>query len=197
VSERTTGARQFPSGRPAVMGRNGMVTSAHYLASMAGARVLMDGGNAIDAVVATAAALNVVEPYMSGLGGDGLMSISLPGASAPLVLDYSGAAPAAASATGLSAAETLAGPKAPLVPGAAGGWLAALERYGSWPASRVFADAIRLSEEGAPVSFRNTEFIGLAAHTIRPFANASATFMPDGAPPRPGSVLRQPNLART
>ena len=197
MSDRMAGVRQFPSGRPAVMGRNGMVTSAHYLASMAGARVLMDGGNAVDAVVATAATLNVVEPYMSGMGGDGLLSISLPGASEPLVLDYSGAAPAAASATTLSAAETLAGPKAPLVPGALGGWLAALERYGSLPAKRVFADAIRLAEEGAPVSFRNTEFITLAAQTIRPGANAAGTFLPNGAPPRPGSVLRQPNLART
>src|SRR4051812_48033012 len=112
--------RQFWAARPAVMGRNGMVTSAHYLASQAGARILMDGGNAVDAIVATAATLNVVEPYMSGMGGDGLMSISLPGASAPLVLDYSGAAPTAASANELSAAETLAGPKAPLVPGAVG-----------------------------------------------------------------------------
>ena len=178
------------------MGRNGMVTSAHYLASLAGARVLMDGGNAVDAAVATAATLNVVEPYMSGLGGDGLMSISLPGQRADRAgLQRRGAG--AASAASLSAAETLAGPKSPLVPGAAGGWLAALERYGSWPASRVFADAIRLAEDGAPVSFLNTEFIALAAHTIRPSANASATFIPDGAPPRPGSVLRQPNLART
>ena len=73
--------------RPAVMGRHGMVTSAHYLASMAGRRVMMEGGNAVDAVVAVAATLKVVEPYMSGLGGDGLMSITLPGATEPVILD--------------------------------------------------------------------------------------------------------------
>jgi gamma-glutamyltranspeptidase/glutathione hydrolase len=178
------------------MGRHGMVASAHYLASMAGARVLMEGGNAVDGAVAVAAALNVVEPYMSGLGGDGIMAISPPGASAPVVLDYSGPVPLAATLADYTRDEMTAGPKAALVPGSAGGWFAALERYGSLPAERVFADAIRLAEEGAPVSFRNVEFFGLAAKTIQPWDNAVATFMPGGAIPRAGSVLRQPNLAR-
>ncbi len=76
-------ATQYPNHRPPIMGRNGMVSSAHYLASMSGLRVMMEGGNAVDAIVAVASTLNVVEPYMSGLGGDGLMSITLPGATEP------------------------------------------------------------------------------------------------------------------
>jgi gamma-glutamyltranspeptidase/glutathione hydrolase len=179
------------------MGRNGMVTSAHYLASMAGLRVMMDGGNAVDAAVAVAAALSVVEPYMSGLGGDGLMSISPPGASAPVVLDYSGGAPREIAIDAMTPAAVEAGPRSLLVPGAPAGWLAALERYGTLPPARVFADAIALAEQGAPVSFRNTEFITLAAERIRDDPYAAPTFLPNGDVPRPGSVLRQPNLART
>jgi gamma-glutamyltranspeptidase/glutathione hydrolase len=190
-------AAVFPNYRPPVMGRGGMVASAHYLASTAGARVLMDGGNAVDAAVATAATLNVVEPYMSGLGGDGLMAITLPGASEPVILDYSGGAPLEASLDTVSQAQSERGPRSPLVPGAPGGWLAALERYGSLPASRVFADAIALAEHGAPVSFRNVEFIASAADHIRDNEHAFRTFLPNGAPPRAGSLLRQPNLARS
>jgi gamma-glutamyltranspeptidase / glutathione hydrolase len=188
---------QYPSYRPAVMGRNGMVSSAHYLASMAGQRVMMDGGNAVDAIVATAATLNVVEPYMSGLGGDGLMTITLPGASEPVVLDYSGGAPLEATMETMQLADMQSGPRSILVPGAPAGWLTALARYGRLPASRVFADAIDLAEHGAPVSHRNVEFITGAAHAIRGSEHAARTFLPDGEPPRAGGLLRQPNLART
>lgn len=187
----------YPNYRPPAMGRQGMVASAHYLASMAGARVLMEGGNAVDAVVATAATLNVVEPYMSGLGGDGIMAITLPGADEPVILDYSGGAPLAASVDTVTLEQSQAGPRAMLVPGAPGGWLAALERYGTMPASRVFADAIDLAERGAPVSYRNVEFITLAASTIAGNEDAARTFLPDGVPPRAGDLLRQPRLAQT
>ncbi|RIK43482.1 MAG: hypothetical protein DCC58_09565 [Chloroflexi bacterium] len=190
-------AATYPNYRPAVMGRHGIVASAHYLASMAGLRVLMDGGNAVDAAVATAATLNVVEPYMSGLGGDGLMAITLPGASAPIILDYSGGAPAEASLATIARDRMTQGPMALLVPGAPGGWFAALERYGNLPAERVFADAIRLAEHGAPVSHRNVEFFSIGAPQIAPYSNAVETFMPGGVVPRAGSLLRQPKLATT
>ncbi|MGH9176629.1 MAG: gamma-glutamyltransferase, partial [Vicinamibacterales bacterium] len=142
-------ATQYVAHRPPVMGRNGMVSSAHYLASMAGLRVMMEGGNAVDAVVAVAATLNVVEPYMSGLGGDGLMSITLPGASEPVILDYSGGAPFEATLDTMTPVTMADGPRSLLVPGAPAGWLTALERYGNLPPERVFADAIRLAAEGA------------------------------------------------
>src|SRR5687767_10894634 len=79
--------------RPVVMGNRGAVTSAHPLASMAGIRVLLDGGNAVDAAVAVAAALNVVEPFMSSAGGIGLMAISRGGGRERHVLDFIGLAP--------------------------------------------------------------------------------------------------------
>lgn len=188
---------QYPNHRPPIMGSNGMVSSAQYLASMAGLRVMMDGGNAVDAVVAVAATLNVVEPYMSGLGGDGLMAITLPGASEPVILDYAGGAPYEATLDTMTPDTMAAGPRSMLVPGAPAGWLTALERYGRLPAERVFADAIRLAEDGAPISFRNVEFFGIGRAQISGNQDALDTFMPGGEIPRAGSLLRQPELART
>lgn len=187
----------YPNHRPPIMGRNGMVSSAHYLASMAGLRVMMEGGNAVDAAVAVASTLNVVEPYMSGLGGDGLMSITLPGASEPVIIDYSGGAPMEATLDNMATEAMEAGPQAMLVPGAPAGWLTALERYGTLPPARVFADAIRLAEDGAPISYRNVEFFEIGRKQISNNPDAMATFFPGGGAPQPGSLLRQPKLARS
>ena len=84
------------SNRPAAVGVNGMVASAHPLASMAGLDVLKDGGNAFDAVVATASTLNVVEPYMSGVGGIGVALAHVAKEGRVRALDFSGRTPAAA-----------------------------------------------------------------------------------------------------
>jgi gamma-glutamyltranspeptidase / glutathione hydrolase len=183
--------------RPSVMGRNGIVSSAHPAASLAGLKALMMGGNAVDAVVAIAATLNVVEPYMSGLGGDGYMMITTPGATQPIVLDFSGPVPGAARAEDTTEAETFSGPKSSLVPGSPAGWFAALERFGKLPPDEVFEDAIELAENGAPITYRNQSFIAESAERLRAFEATAATYMPDGAPPRPGTLLRQPGLAET
>jgi gamma-glutamyltranspeptidase / glutathione hydrolase len=183
--------------RPAVMGRNGVVASAHPAASLAGLKVLMNGGNAVDAAVAVASTLNVAEPYMSGLGGDGIMLITTPGANRPVVLDYSGPAPSGVKPEEMTADDMMNGPKAPLVPGAPAGWFAALEQYGTRRPDELLSDAIELAENGSPVTHKNAMFIRDVADRIRPNEDAASTFLENGGVPRPGSLLRQPRLAAT
>src|SRR5438034_599416 len=127
--------------RPTVMGRRGVVTSAHPLASMAGIEILLAGGNAVDAAVAVGSTLNVVEPFMSSAGGIGLMLISRGGERH--VLDFIGRAPRAADAAGCTEDDLAGGPKSCATPGNLGGWLAALERFGTMDRARVLAPAIR------------------------------------------------------
>jgi len=83
----------FESNRPVIMGRNGMVSAGHPLAAQAGMAILQKGGNAIDAAIATAAALNVVEPNMSGVGGDGYIMIYNRAQNKVDVCNATGAAP--------------------------------------------------------------------------------------------------------
>ena len=128
----------FPHGaayRPTVTGLSGMVACAHPLAARAGMQVLSAGGNAVDAGVAVAAALNVVEPFMSGLGGGGWMQIYSKerhgGERAHVCYDYCGVLPRAATLDACTPANTMEGPVSPVVPGSPAGWLGALERFGS------------------------------------------------------------------
>src|SRR5437867_11374547 len=144
--------------RPTVMGARGVVTSAHPLASMAGIQMLQAGGNAVDAAVAVGSTLNVVEPFMSSAGGIGLMFISRARGRERHVLDFIGRAPQAADAARATEDELAGGPKACATPGNLGGWLAALDRFGSMPRGRVRAPAIDWAEQGVPLTFMTPNF---------------------------------------
>ncbi len=184
--------------RPVVMGRRGAVASAHYLATLAGQRMLMQGGNAIDAAVAIAAALNVVEPYMSGMGGVGYMFIYDAKSGKRIVLDYNGRSPYAADISLYDSEEAkYTGMLSPLVPGAAAGWLDALETYGTMDRATVFAPAIEYAEGGVPISLVNHAFWTANEHRLRPYPTSVAQYLPGGVVPQPGTILRQPDLART
>jgi len=154
------------------MGTRGAVASAHPLASMAGIRVLLEGGNAVDAAVAIGSTLNVVEPFMSSAGGIGLMFISRARTRERHVLDFIGPAPLAADALQCTEDELAGGPKACATPGNLGGWLAALERFGSMPRARVLAPAIELAEHGVPLTFANVKFFEQARATLGRSAEA-------------------------
>lgn len=132
--------------RPVVMGRNGIVSSGHQLASMAGARILEEGGNAVDAALAASFALAVVKPQACGLGGDLFSLVYMKGTGKVEALNASGPAPAAATieyyrSKGLKAVPT-DGPLSIALPGAVDGWMALYSKYASKKLDRLAADAI-------------------------------------------------------
>lgn len=182
--------------RPVVMGTRGAVASAHPLASMAGIRILLDGGNAVDAAVAVGAALNVVEPFMSSAAGIGLMLISRARGRERHVLDFIGRAPRAADPAQATDDELAGGPKSCATPGNLGGWLAALERFGSMPRGRVLGPAIEMAETGVPQTFMSARFIEGARATLGRSAEAQRLYLDDGGP-RAGRVLTNKDLAGT
>jgi gamma-glutamyltranspeptidase / glutathione hydrolase len=180
--------------RPVVMGTRGVATSAHALASMAGIQMLLAGGNAVDGAVAIAAALNVVEPFMSGVGGIGLMLISR--GRERHVLDFIGHAPRAADARTVTEADLAGGPKSCATPGNLGGWLAALERFGSLPRAQVLAPAIAMAEGGVPLTWKNVEFFEKARETLGRSLEAQRIYLGNGGP-RPGRIVAYKDLAST
>ncbi len=184
--------------RSTVSSCRGMVASAHPLASLAGVRILMQGGNAIDGAIATAAALNVVEPYMSGIGGVGYMHIYSAGKEEQKILDYIGLTPAAAELSLYpEESDQDRGPLAPIVPGACAGWLEALAQYGTMDARTVFAPAIEFAEQGYPLTVKNSAFFEPAVESLRKYSPSSARYLIDGRVPKPGEIVKQPELAET
>jgi gamma-glutamyltranspeptidase / glutathione hydrolase len=181
--------------RPVVMGLRGVSTSAHPLASMAGIQVLLAGGNAVDAAVAVGATLNVVEPFMSGIGGIGLMLISRANGERH-VLDFIGHAPQASDSSQVREADLAGGPKSCATPGNLGGWLAALERFGSMPRSAVLGPAIELAEHGIPLTWRGVEFVSKARETLGRSREAERLYLGQGDL-RPGAVMTYKDLAGT
>ena len=172
-----------------------MVASAHPLASAAGLEMLWRGGNAVDAAVAVAATLNVVEPFMSGIGGDGLLLLTLSRSAERKVLNFMGRTPFAARAEGCTPDELDRGPKASLVPGNFAGWWEALRAHGRLPPSTVFAPAIRYADEGFPLTHRGAAFLAEQWHRLTP--QGAAVFCPGGEVPRPGTFLPHQALAAT
>jgi gamma-glutamyltranspeptidase/glutathione hydrolase len=186
--------------KPAAVGRNGVVASQSRLAAEAGAEILAAGGNAVDAAVATALAVGVVEPWMSGIGGGGMMVIA-PGDGGPVkVVDFAMMSPA-----GLDPADYPIDPQAPVgglfgwptvienrnlvgykaigVPGAVEGLGFALEKFGTKRWSDVLAPAITLAERGLPVDWHTTLLIALEARHLKRFEASSAIYLRDGVPP--------------
>jgi len=174
-----------------VTARSGMVASAHMLASQAGVDILKAGGNAIDAAVAAAFAIGVVEPNASGIGGEGMMVISLARAKRAVAIDYRSSAPASIEYPGPVPGT---GHAAVAVPGTVAGLTMALERYGSMTLPQVLAPAIRLAEQGFVVS---PTLAGIVVDNFQDLAKnepLASVVCPEGLPIEAGDTLRNPAL---
>jgi len=143
-----------------VIGRNGMVTTSHHLASQAGLRILQQGGNAFDAAVAAAAVLAVVNPFMAGIGGVGGYALLYDAKTGQtFALDFIGNAPQAATVEMYRgdkqwdfAKRATDGYLSPIVPGIVAGWAAIHERFGSLSWEKIMAPAIEYVEKGFPLT---------------------------------------------
>ena len=195
-----------PSRRIPIYARNGMVAASSALASAAGLAMLRQGGNAVDAIVATAAALTVLEPTSNGLGSDAFALVwqnnALHG------LNASGPAPQAISIEKVLARH--GGPAMPrygwtpvTVPGAVGAWAALSARFGKLPFATLLEPAIAYASEGYPVPPMLAFLWGEAFQTLREhctgpeFAAWYSTFAPQGRAPLAGEIVRLPHHARS
>ncbi len=197
----------FPEGWPysaheaPVHAGQGMVVSTDAYASEIGASILQQGGNAVDAAIATSFALAVVNPEAGNIGGGGFMVLRLAdGTTASL--DYRERAPMAASRDmyldedgELTEASTL-GHLAVGVPGAVAGLWEAHQRFGSLPWAELVTPAMALAE-GFEIRERQARQIRMAGDDLRIFEATEAAFLPDGVPPEVGDVFAQPELAST
>ena len=186
------------------------VAAPHHLAAEAGQDVLIDGGNAIEATVAMAAAIAVVYPHMNGLGGDGFWTIGEPGRGGGLgtVRTIMANGPAAAGATirryrdkGYGAIPSR-GPDAVLTtPGTVDGWRLALDLSralgGRLPLARLLDPAIRHAAAGTPVSRSEALYTPKDRLALEQAPGFAETFFSEGKPPEAGSLRRQPGLAAT
>ena len=188
-----------------VVARHGMVAGPEQLATEIGSRILQQGGNVVDAAVATGFALAVTYPRAGNLGGGGFMLIHLAEGNRQLFIDYRETAPAAASRDMFllpDGKEDLMREyyslQASGVPGTVAGMLYALETYGSMSRQQVLAPAIALAEEGISVSFALNYELASGGQRLRDDPESLRLFFkPDGSPYEIGDTWRQPDLAWT
>ncbi|MFP8489577.1 gamma-glutamyltransferase [Gracilimonas sp. Q87] len=178
---------------------NAMVSSAHPLASEAGLKMLKEGGNAVDAAVATAFALNVVEPNMSGIGGGGSMLIWNQQKKETDYVDFY-TAKRAETYKDINYDEIDEEESNLLsvgIPGSVDGLLQALEKHGTMSREQVMAPAIKYAKEGFPIYLTLAQFILENEEKLKRFEGASKTFFPNDKPLAVGQILKQPELAQT
>jgi gamma-glutamyltranspeptidase / glutathione hydrolase len=187
--------------RSAVMAQKGIVATSQPLAAQAGLRILIQGGNAIDAAVGTAATLNVVEPMMTGVGGDMFAIVYLAGTGELIGLNGSGRAPLAATTSAYHLRGFCGMPQTGIfsvtVPGTVDGWDQILKRAGTMELKEVLQPAIQYAEEGFPVSEVIQAAWAEAETKLKTDPDSADTWLVHGKAPQVGTIFRNPGLAGT
>ena len=188
----------IPTSRPAIHGKNHMVSAGHYLAAAAGYRILEEGGNAIDAGVASGIAINVMLPQMTSFTGVAPIILYLAGKKEVVTLSGLGRWPQSVSLELFRDrfGEIPGGVPRTVVPAACDAWLTALERYGTMTFEQVVGPALELAAGGFPISPRLARSISGGAPRISQWPESAAVWMPNGKPPGPGDILTREGLAR-
>ena len=176
-----------------------MIATPHHLASTIAAEVLREGGTAVDAAIAANAALTVLLPDQTSIGGDCFFQIWDTATDTPTGFNGSGHAPAAASADQVRSAgyDTMPrrGPWTVTVPGTIDAWFTAHERHGALPMGRLLAPASNLARDGFEISARLSAAIAVEAGDLAANPAAAAIFLDNGGVPAPGFRLVNPGLA--
>jgi gamma-glutamyltranspeptidase / glutathione hydrolase len=196
-----------PAAHPTVTGTGGAAATVDPYATQAAIHVLRKGGNAVDAAVAAAGVLNVVEPYQCGIGGGGFMVIYRAARNRTVTIDSRETAPAAFQpttfvdpATGLPIPfqEAVTSGLGVGVPGTVRGWELALDRYGTMDLHRVLKRAVKLAQQGFVVDPGFTALTEADKGRFRDFTSTRETYLTEeGEAPAPGSVFRNPDMANT
>src|ERR1700686_3828315 len=183
--------------RPLIIGHRGAVAANHPLAAQAGLLALRAGGNAVDAAVATALTLAVVEPMMSGLGGDAFYHVFNAKAGRAIVFNGTGPAPLAATPERYAGGIPRTGPLSISVAGMVAGLGMMHRRFGHLPWRDLFAEAISYARDGFGATPHYRHFAAEHLATLRADRRSAAAFLADGMAPPVGAPIVQPDLACT
>lgn len=183
------------------MGKNGLVTSAHPLATQAGLQVLLEGGNACEAAITISAVLGVVRSHLSGIGGDLFILLYSAQDKQYLALNASGRSPLAASINRITGLGCRHMPRRGIlsvtVPGCVSGWDELWQKYGKISLSRLLQPAIDYANQGFALGYHSWETLDNLRDIIRNDPGLRERYLPQGKPLKPGDVLVQRDLAAT
>ena len=199
--------QSLPMRRPAeqarsmVITKNGVVGASQTLAAAAGANILEQGGNAVDAAIAANAVMGLVEPESNGVGGDLFALIYIAKEDKLYAINSSGWSPKAMTRAALRARGHVEMPESGIdsivVPGAVAGWHALRERFGTMPFRKILAPAIRYAEDGFPVTELIADDWRGAISKLSKHTYTKETYLPNGEAPHVGEIFRNPDLAAT